>query len=131
MVAASYTQLNQYRKDNIKPVLTGKFKKLTSTNNSVTDQLFGDDLQKKLEDIQKSKKINICGFNEDNPSRSGYSANFNRFDDKSFFGKGGHFFRKSPSPQQTGERGELIPLSEKLSQQSINEFNWGKNTNNY
>ena len=25
----------------------------------------------------------------------------------------------------------LIPLSEKLSQQSINEFNWGKNTNNY
>ena len=25
----------------------------------------------------------------------------------------------------------LIPLSEKLSQHSINEFNWGKNTNNY
>jgi hypothetical protein len=114
MVAASYTHLNQYRKDNIKPVLTGKFKKLTSSNNSVTDQLFGDDLQKKLEDIQKSKKINICGFNEDNPSRSGYSANFNRNDDKSFFGKGGHFFRKSPSPPTNGGEGGIDSLIRKI-----------------
>ena len=108
MVAASYTQLNQYRKDNFKPVLTGKFKKLTFTNNSVTDQLFGDDLQKKLEDIQKSKKINICGFNEDKPSRSGYSANFNRNNYKSSFGKGRgcHFLGSRPPPNKRGRGGK-------------------------
>ncbi|CAC5357999.1 unnamed protein product [Mytilus coruscus] len=56
MFAASYTKLNQYRKENFKPVMVGKFKRLTYTNNSVSDKLFGDDLQKKIEDIQKSRK---------------------------------------------------------------------------
>ena len=74
MLAATYTQLNQYRKDNFKPALAGKFKKLTFTDNSVRDKLFGDDLSKKLEEIQKSKKINLSGFDDDKPSGSGYSC---------------------------------------------------------
>lgn len=48
MLAASYTQMNQYRKTNFQPVPGGKFKKLTFTKNEVTDKLFGDDLPKKL-----------------------------------------------------------------------------------
>ena len=72
MLATSYTQLNQYRKDNFKPVLTGKFKKLAYSSNLVTDKLFGDDLQKKIENIQKSRKISISVFDE-KPSGSGYN----------------------------------------------------------
>ncbi|CAC5417745.1 unnamed protein product [Mytilus coruscus] len=79
MFAASYTQLNQNRKENFKPIMVGKFKKLTYTNNSVSDQLFGDDLQKKIEDIQKSKRISAKGFTgfTDKPSTSGYNYNQN------------------------------------------------------
>ncbi|CAG2201389.1 unnamed protein product [Mytilus edulis] len=80
MFAASYTQLNQYRKENFKPIMVGKFKKHTYTNNSVSDKLFGDDLQKKIEDIQKSKKISVTGFNTgftEKPSTSGYNNHRN------------------------------------------------------
>ncbi|CAC5425137.1 unnamed protein product [Mytilus coruscus] len=80
MFAASYTQL-QYRKENFKPIMVGKFEKLTYTNNSVSDKLFGDDLQKKIEDIQKSEKINVTGFT-DKPSTSGY--NYNRNSDEGY-----------------------------------------------
>jgi hypothetical protein len=62
MVLECSQYLNQYRKDNFKPVLIGKFKKLTYSSNLVTDKLFGDDLQKKIEDIQKSRKISISGL---------------------------------------------------------------------
>ncbi|CAC5370796.1 unnamed protein product [Mytilus coruscus] len=44
MFAASYTKLNQYRKEHFKPNVVGKFKKIIYTNNSVSDKLFGDDL---------------------------------------------------------------------------------------
>jgi hypothetical protein len=35
MLAATYTQLNQYQKDNFNPALAGKLKELTFTNNSI------------------------------------------------------------------------------------------------
>ncbi|CAG2217231.1 unnamed protein product [Mytilus edulis] len=88
MFAASYTQLNQYRKENFKPIMVGKFKKHTYTNNSVSDKLFGDDLQKKIEDIQKSKKISVTGFNTgftEKPSTSGYNNHRNSSEGDGFF----------------------------------------------
>ena len=68
-----YTQLNQYRKDNFKPILTGKFKKLAFAKNSITDKLFGDDLQKKIEDIQKSKNITVAGFSDNTTGNGPYN----------------------------------------------------------
>jgi len=68
MLSASCTLLNQYRKDNFKPIMKGSFKKITYTNNSVTDKLFSDELQRKIEDISKSRKISISNF-DDKPSK--------------------------------------------------------------
>lgn len=48
-----------------------KESKITHTNNSVIEKLFGDDLQMKIEDISKSGKISISNF-DDNPSGSGF-----------------------------------------------------------
>lgn len=106
MLAASYTQLNQYRKDNFKPVLTGKFKKLAYSSNLVTDKLFGDDLQKKIEDIQKSRKISISGFDE-KPSGSGYNnypSNQNNHRSDSSRGRG-HFLGQGRFPLNKRGRG--------------------------
>jgi hypothetical protein len=50
------------------------FNKITHTNNSVTEKLLEDDLQKKIEDISKSRKISISNF-DDKPSGSGFRGN--------------------------------------------------------
>jgi hypothetical protein len=73
MLAALYTQLNQYRKDNFKPILTGKFKKLAFAKNSITDKLLGNDLRKKIEDIQKSKNITVAGFSANTTGNGPYN----------------------------------------------------------
>jgi hypothetical protein len=41
-----------------------KTKKTVVYNNSVTEKLFGDDLQKKIEDISKLRKIIISNFDD-------------------------------------------------------------------
>jgi hypothetical protein len=51
MLSALCTLLIQYGKDNFKPIMKESFNKITHTNNSVTEKLFEDDLQKKIEDI--------------------------------------------------------------------------------
>lgn len=55
--------------------MNGSFKKITYTNNSVTDRLFGDELQKKIE--VKIRKISISNF-DDKPSGSGFRGGFFR-----------------------------------------------------
>ncbi|CAC5388760.1 unnamed protein product [Mytilus coruscus] len=111
MFAASYTQLNQYRKENFKPIMVGKFKKLTYTNNSVSDKLFGDDLQKKIEDIQKSKRISVTGFTgfTDKPSTSGYNYNRNSAEgynnNKTGNGKSRFLDQRNSFPNKRGRGG--------------------------
>ncbi|XP_071126837.1 uncharacterized protein [Mytilus edulis] len=112
MFAASYTQLNQYRKENFKPIMIGKFKKLTYTNNSVSDKLFGDDLQKKIEDIQKSKKISVTGFNTgftEKPSTSGYNYHRNSSEgynnNKTGNGKSRFLDQRNSFPNKRGRGG--------------------------
>jgi hypothetical protein len=65
MLSAPCTLLNKNRKDNFKPITKGSFKKITYTNNSVTDRLFSDELQKMIE--VKIRKISISNF-DDKPS---------------------------------------------------------------
>jgi hypothetical protein len=64
MFSAMCTLLNQYGKDNFKPIMKESFNNITHTNNSVTEKLFGDDLQKKIEDISKLRKIIISNFDD-------------------------------------------------------------------
>jgi len=124
MLAASYTQLNQYRKDKFKPILTGKFKKLAFANNSVTDKLFGDDLQKKIEDIQKSKNITVTGFSDkttgNGPYNNKITGNFNynnRQLSETFGGnskgnfKGRFLDKRYPSPNKRGRGGRQFNKS--------------------
>ena len=56
MLSALCTLLNQYGKDNFKPIMKESFKKITHTNNSVTEKLFGDDLQRKIEQKGEGRK---------------------------------------------------------------------------
>ena len=82
MLSALCTLLNiQYGNDNFKPIMKESFHKITHTNNSVTEKLFEDDLQKKIKDVSKSRKISISNF-DDKPSGSGFrgglSSNLNR-----------------------------------------------------
>jgi hypothetical protein len=65
MLSALSPLLNKNRKDNFKPITKGSFKKITYTNNSVTDRLFSDELQKMIE--VKIRKISISNF-DDKPS---------------------------------------------------------------
>ena len=58
MLSAMCTLLNQYGKDNFKPIMKESFNNITHTDNSVTEKLFGDDLQKKL------RKIIISNFDD-------------------------------------------------------------------
>lgn len=108
ILAASYTQLNQYRKDKFKPILTGKFKKPAFANNKVTDTLFGDDLQKKIEDIQKSKNITVTGFSYKTTGNFSYN---NRQSSKTFGGnskgnvKGRFLDKRYLSPNKRGRGG--------------------------
>ena len=64
MLSAMCTLLNQYGKDNFKTIMKESFNNITHTNNSVTEKLFGDDLQKKIEDISKLRKIIISNFDD-------------------------------------------------------------------
>jgi hypothetical protein len=57
------TLLNQYGKDNFKPIMKESFNNITHTNNSVTEKLFGDDLQKKIEDISVHTTSFTVGIN--------------------------------------------------------------------
>ena len=113
MLAALYTQLNQYRKDNFKPILTGKFKKLAFAKNSITDKLLGNDLRKKIEDIQKSKNITVAGFSDNTTGNGPYNnkttGNFsynNRQSSETFGGnskgnlKGRFLDQRYPSPNK-------------------------------
>jgi hypothetical protein len=75
MLSALCTLLIQYGKDNFKPIMKESFNKITHTNNSVTEKLLEDDLQKKIEDISKSRKISISNF-DDKPSGSGFRGSF-------------------------------------------------------
>ena len=64
MLSAMCTLLNKYGKDNFNPIMKESFNNITHTNNSVTEKLFGDDLQKEIEDISKVRKIIISNFDD-------------------------------------------------------------------
>jgi hypothetical protein len=46
---------------------------------SVTDKLFGDDLQKKIENIQKSKNITVAGFSDKTTGNGPYNKTTGNF----------------------------------------------------
>ena len=56
LLCSSNFELNALRKDLIKPGLNAKFAHLCKPQNPVTKQLFGDDLGKKVKDIQEEQR---------------------------------------------------------------------------
>lgn len=67
LVTTGNQELNQRRKDQIKPELNHKFKALCSPQLPVTDLLFGD-IQKSIKDISEGDKLsNLAGYQT--PSR--------------------------------------------------------------
>ena len=92
--------------------------KLAFANNSVTDNFFGDELQKKIEDIQKSKNITVTGFSDKTTGNGPYNnkttGNFsynNRQSSETFDGnskgncKGRFLDQRYPSPSHVRPTG--------------------------
>ena len=59
LIANAHLELNQRRRDMMKPDLHSDYKHLCSSNSSVTitDQLFGDDLAKEVKELTKSTAL--------------------------------------------------------------------------
>ena len=56
LLSTAYFELNQLRRDFIKPDLNPRFAHLCKPSNKVTKWLFGDDLGQKIKDIQNEQK---------------------------------------------------------------------------
>ena len=56
LLSTAYFELNQLRRDFIKPDLNPRFAHLCKPSNKVTKLLFGDDLGQKIKDIQNEQK---------------------------------------------------------------------------
>ncbi len=57
ILSSASQELNQFRNDEIKPVLPQKFKPLCSSQHPVTANLFGDDLAKSVKDLNETSRL--------------------------------------------------------------------------
>ena len=57
LLAHANTELNNRRKELIKPDLHTDYKHLCSASTTVTAELFGDDLSKQVKDISEVKRV--------------------------------------------------------------------------
>ena len=69
LTSAVFTGLALRRRDFIKPYLSNQYRKLCSTQNPLTSELFGDDLAKQIRDINDTKKVNILKSSQFLPSQ--------------------------------------------------------------
>ena len=118
LLALANTELNNRRKELIKPDLHTDYKHLCSASTTVTAELFGDDLSKQVKDISEVNRVGRKVTTSTVTRHKGPTHSNFGYKSQSSVGRG-KFFRARGSQkhflgwQQTPSRGRATPNSEK------------------
>ena len=110
VMALGFVKITNQRKDMIKPDLSDNYKQLCSDQNQVTSLLFGDDLSKKIKEIEDSERVGHrvsqqvrreIGYDGHTTGKKSFAQRSNyKGDSKPAGSKKNHFLGHKPSHQR-------------------------------